>query len=45
VLSFATDGAVAWSPYDLESRRTWRFDVECGEIVDPEPRLRTLWSS
>ncbi len=45
VLSFATDGTVAWSPYDLESRRTWRFDVECEEIADPEPRLRTLWSS
>lgn len=45
VLSFATDGSVAWSPYDLESRRTWRFDVECEEIADPEPRLRALWTA
>ncbi len=45
VLSFATDGSLSWSSYDLAERRTWRFDVESGEIVDPEPRLRELWAA
>jgi para-nitrobenzyl esterase len=44
VLSFATAGSLAWSEYDLADRRTFRFDVECGEISDPEPALRALWS-
>ncbi|MEY4224709.1 MAG: hypothetical protein RIS33_1643, partial [Actinomycetota bacterium] len=44
VLSFAAAGSLAWSEYDLADRHTFRFDVECGEISDPEPALRALWS-
>jgi len=34
-VSFAKTGDPGWSPFDLEERRTMRFDTESREVLDP----------
>lgn len=41
--AFAKTGTPGWTPYDLESRPTMRFDVASSVVDDPRAAERLLW--
>jgi para-nitrobenzyl esterase len=45
LLSYAKNGFVSWPQYESIKRATLKVDLETVLITDPEPELRTLWST
>ena len=45
LLSYANSGVVSWPQFEDKNRATLKVDVETVLISDPEPELRTLWST
>lgn len=43
LVRFARTGDPGWPRYDLDARTTRRFDVDTGDLHEPEPELAALW--